>query len=243
VVISIISLLIALLLPALGSARESAVSITCTNQIKQNHLAVAAYAADFRDWIVPDQFNGTANVAALPLFDLGTAKWGQILLWQRYATDNGGRDFTNRALKSGQFMCPSCESSGSYHGTYGLNSAITASVNYQANGSPKIALDWYATESTDAPPLNEDGWKRIGDLAAPSQTYMIGDSARQTNDSSYGQGEYQLRGKGDNPAPMMRHINDTVWNVAFCDGHVATSDTYVADSNQPARAIEWRGRY
>lgn len=232
VVISIIALLISILLPALGSARESALSITCANQIKQNHLGVMAYAADFKDWIVPSQINKLSLIQSEPAFDNDTAKWGQILLWQRYATDPGQNEFTSRILKGGQFYCPTVESSGSYHGTYGINQAITGHINY--NTDPIVRFDWYT---------EDDGWKRISDLDAPGVTYMIGDSARQDGTQYDGLGEYTLRGKGDKDIPHMRHMNDTVWNVVFGDGHLETLDDYVFDGSQPADAIEWRGTY
>ena len=50
VVISIISLLIAVLLPALGKARDASKRIQCLTQEKQMGIAFAAYAADNRDF-------------------------------------------------------------------------------------------------------------------------------------------------------------------------------------------------
>ena len=46
VVIAIIAILAAILLPALNSARERGRSAGCTNNIRQMHMAVAAYAED-----------------------------------------------------------------------------------------------------------------------------------------------------------------------------------------------------
>lgn len=55
VVISIISLLISILLPALGKARESAQKLKCLNNVRQSMLAMAMYSSDHfkgRQWLM-----------------------------------------------------------------------------------------------------------------------------------------------------------------------------------------------
>ncbi len=56
VVISIISLLIAILLPALGQARESARIISCATKIRQINMGYFHYADDYKEYIPPFQF-------------------------------------------------------------------------------------------------------------------------------------------------------------------------------------------
>jgi len=50
VVISIIALLIALLLPAMGGARSLAIRLKCATQLKQVVTASHTYATDFNEW-------------------------------------------------------------------------------------------------------------------------------------------------------------------------------------------------
>ena len=69
VVISIIALLIALLLPALGKAREAAQAAICASNLRQQAIAYASYAADNRDLLPPSyrQVGGSYVALAVPL--------------------------------------------------------------------------------------------------------------------------------------------------------------------------------
>jgi len=101
VVISIIALLIGILLPALGRARDSALQSTSLSNLRQMSAGLGAYAGDWSDrqpTLIPDDFcqEGSCggyltNIGCLPQPILGWANFdGTRALWG-YWIDEGGQ--------------------------------------------------------------------------------------------------------------------------------------------------------
>lgn len=58
VVISIIALLVAILLPALSSARQSAADVQCLSRLRQIGIAISTYSVDYKQQFPPNRFGG-----------------------------------------------------------------------------------------------------------------------------------------------------------------------------------------
>jgi prepilin-type N-terminal cleavage/methylation domain-containing protein/prepilin-type processing-associated H-X9-DG protein len=104
VVIAVIALLIGILLPALGKARESGRTLKCSSNVKQIAMAANAYAVDHKDqiWPIaprtswplgPRQWNPTTDPTVQP-DDRDVAMWAQIVpgpLWMPGSPERGLR--------------------------------------------------------------------------------------------------------------------------------------------------------
>jgi prepilin-type N-terminal cleavage/methylation domain-containing protein len=74
VVISIVALLVALLLPGLGKAREQARRTACLSNVRQQAIGATSYAADNRGWYASNPYRPT--LATGQPYVPGDSNWG-----------------------------------------------------------------------------------------------------------------------------------------------------------------------
>lgn len=232
VVISIIALLIALLLPALGAARETARASACLSNLRQQMIAVAGYAADNEDQVVPFQAPSNTNGGGRYAWQM----WFNILSLQGYAT-------TPADSMSSAFMCPSgidlnlpdinTGSIASHPDVKSQTSPASAGYIQQQGPDGRFYRNNYAAAAT---------WQSATDMwwvdNKPYQTWFpmqhltvapgtrqtrIGDVYKPTETAITFDGVYGFLLFSSNPGSWdrihLRHGQGTATNFAFMDGH------------------------
>src|SRR5690606_18492455 len=96
VVIGIISVLVAILLPALNKVRESAKSVQCLSNLRQLGIVMTIYAGEHNGWQPPKRISTPAGAASW--------YWPEFLMRSNYVTQTVG---ASSRLPEGIFVCPS----------------------------------------------------------------------------------------------------------------------------------------
>ncbi len=168
VVIAIIALLLGILLPTLGSSRDTARSVLCLVNQRQFVTGFQMYADDFRDSTVPSKMpnlpGGVNNPANL--YEVGNGlkfRPGWIAIMGPYvglypfdnpSTTDGRQDYTSKV-----YQCPVVPDwNDERNHAYGYNHQFLGNSRTRADGR---YVNW---------PL------RLSSLGAPASTVMSGDS-------------------------------------------------------------------
>lgn len=155
VVISIIALLVAILLPALSSARETARAVKCSSNLRQLGISHFAYATDGNDYFT---YSGIAHGGTITGYPTGTISWddnladylGVDLDTSTYTSSNHNLAAAEWGERLQYLLCPNdpnnpLSSSGTPLGrTYimasGSNDFSTGSFNAQGGGIGTVGL-------------------------------------------------------------------------------------------------------
>ena len=135
VVISIISLLISILLPALSNARKAAQLSACASNIRQNGLALNMYAMDYKRHL-PTVFVG------------GGQPWANIIVWANWSRPGPG------SYKSLGLLV----NKGYLQGHASLYCPSQKEATYMANNYPNWPDDQEADNSTTNASYNMMRW-------------------------------------------------------------------------------------
>lgn len=212
VVIAIIAILAAMLLPALGKAKDKAKGIACLNNNKQIALSFNMYANDHTDFLPP----------------LNTGTWPGVTVNWWFKILDEGKYITSSSTSNNVWRCPRvqdtdidlamtsyfrspCEGYGPLEG----NSITTGIIRYARN--------------TDGTSL---GSRKLAQIRRTSQIWMIGDvgypKSDRTTDKAHANYYTEITTKQPTPTggwtappykqPAARHNGRAV--LSFCDGHV-----------------------
>jgi type II secretory pathway pseudopilin PulG len=248
VVISIISVLIGMLLPAVQKAREAAARISCTNNLKQIGLAMHNYSLDYNDHFPPSRMGegyATWAVIILPYMEQNNL-YNQWSLGQTYFLQNN----VARMTPVKNYFCPSRRSASDPP-----NASISGDIPISGGAGTNVpgALGDYAVvvdpSGTDEPSVSTpslsgsfqigQGYSLLSFTDGLSNTLLVGEKHVPLQSAGVGwwdcstyDGEYiQCSSRAASAAyPLTINPQDTGWkfgsrhtaNVVFCfgDGHV-----------------------
>lgn len=217
VVISIIALLIAILLPALGGARETARTIKCSSNQRQLTIAMFAYQGD-SDSQFPSYFYFGGGGQPWDGSPLAGAAWANALQYMGYF-NNGAELMSCPTFADGNKLDASDIAMDSLiQGHYGYNYVhIGGSLRVSGIASPA-----YGGNNTGSfvPAIAEV-------IAQPSDTYLMMDTVRDIDiptDPRIQTGSYVVEHrKASQFHPRPRHGNgEAVLPISFADGHSST---------------------
>jgi len=246
VVIAIISILAAILLPALSRARQKALSVQCVNNLRQLFLANSMYAAESNGRYCP----------AAPDIDVG---FGGRTRWHgARPTADSTSDFDPKKGPLAEYLpdarvkeCPvfsefkrNGEVANAFEsgtGGYGYNMAYVGGTSYM-NEFPESQR----MTTLDSRIANPAQVVMFADAAMPQDGYIVEYGFVEpplfpTPDFPHGNPEWGYA------SPSIHFRHDGRANVLWCDGHVSserigwTTDTNIYGGENRRWAVGWFG--
>lgn len=167
VVISIISLLISILLPALGSARKAAVKAQCASNYRQTGIVYMAYVQDFKGYVPPSNSEGRKVITS-------TGSPYSFGLFQPYLQSAELGGLSNGKLYSLRtpIHCPASEATvvgtggyGDWMTMYNLRYfyAVVRLDDFKGKGNMALATGWFAGSPWGSPLIGVSSHQKTGD--------------------------------------------------------------------------------
>jgi len=233
VVISIIALLVAVLLPALASARLAAQSIVCSSNLRQLGTGYFTYAGENQGWWPVKGFNRNNGS---PAREPGAVWWTLAIantIGFKYTTETNLTNllpiapWLNQYTRSyadknnGIFQCPG-DISFNYQGgkratSYAMNSGYNYRWGFGVSDTQGPGQGIYNGPTEDF--QEELGRVREHQILAPTTTFVIGDSLMSSglmDEENY----IQFTGGSTAEASAGNWHNET-GNYLWADGHVS----------------------
>ncbi|MEM6258292.1 MAG: DUF1559 domain-containing protein [Planctomycetota bacterium] len=226
VVVSIIALLIAILLPALSSAREAAQSTQCKSNQKQLATAILNHSVDFRDY-VPWNFIGGGDFMWNDR--LGQFGYDGRSMTEAQAAATLNRNDPNNAVPSALYACPSDDISRetAFAGAYTLSYQMTLWVESTEDQYPGMVN--FGSVATGPPGALQGATKetpfsrRISDVTVPTDTLLTIDQWDDEQAVGWFNSRFvRARTLGLTPEKFQAHGERN--NQSYADGHVEQTE-------------------
>jgi len=209
VVIAIIAILAGMLLPALNRARETARSISCTNNIKQMTIGQAGYSSDYNDWILP------ANVVGGP--DYYAQIWYGLLSGYKGITSGYGLNYSGPDSPKSSFHCPS------ENVPFGVGDGKTNHTHYGINallaGGKDNSRESHTTYCHKTSCIHNASEVKMFFDKLNMKTSVIDN--RDAIGFRHGAGDSRPRRTADSITLLSADLAKGTSNIGYIDGHVA----------------------
>ncbi|BAM02770.1 type II secretion system protein [Phycisphaera mikurensis] len=220
VVISIIALLIGILLPALGAARNTARLSACLSNQRQISIAYAVYAADFKEtWPLAFGLGTFFSSPPMPFMS-----WNETHLWPQMQGREQPWNFDN--VVSSVFVCPEYEKSSvaqPHDISFGMNQMLPSVGSTGPSGPVPFYWDYKKPEqikdATGAMVVIDNNGSAISGQAAQMQTLKeVSDRHMNAVTMQFADGHAESRKFEEIPpnleadgATSAGHAEDTFW--------------------------------